>query len=83
MRILFNSFICNLQKYVQYNIKILYFNSCCVNSYFFFQNEIIASENGNLEVVKVLIERGANIDAKDRYGLTPLLWGLFLNFQFK
>jgi ankyrin repeat protein len=30
-----------------------------------------SSHNGNLEIVKLLIEKGANINAKDLDGLTP------------
>jgi ankyrin repeat protein len=38
----------------------------------------IASFNGHIKVVKELLERGANIEEKDNYGNTPLIWGIFL-----
>ena len=34
---------------------------------------IIASTNGNLELVKLFISKGAEIDSKDRYDYTPLI----------
>ncbi len=39
----------------------------------------IASSYGHIEVVKELLDRGANIEEKDKYGRTPLIYGLFLN----
>ena len=33
----------------------------------------LATESGNLELVKMLIDAGAKVNAKDRYGRTPLL----------
>jgi len=33
---------------------------------------ILASIYGNVEAVKLLLQRGANIDAKDKDGLTPI-----------
>jgi ankyrin repeat protein len=33
-----------------------------------------ACYNGNIEIVKLLIEAGADINAKDIYGNTPLYW---------
>jgi ankyrin repeat protein len=38
----------------------------------------IASLNGHIEVVKELLNRGANIEQKDNDGMTPLIWGIFL-----
>ena len=39
---------------------------------------LLASCYGNLEVVKTLLERGANIEAKEwEYGSTPLILGFF------
>ena len=32
-----------------------------------------AWENQNPEVIKVLLEAGANVDARDKWGLTPLM----------
>jgi ankyrin repeat protein len=31
-------------------------------------------------VVKELLDRGANIEEKDKYGSTPLIEGIFLNY---
>ncbi len=42
--------------------------------YFLFK----ASRNGHIEVVKELLNSGANIEEKDNYGYTPLIWGIFL-----
>jgi ankyrin repeat protein len=34
-----------------------------------------AAEKGHEAIVKLLLEKGADVEAKDReYGLTPLLW---------
>ncbi len=46
---------------------------------------LIASSSGRIEVVKELLNRGANIEEKDNYGNTPLIEGLFLQLfnQFK
>ena len=38
----------------------------------------IASSNGHIEVVKELLDRGANIEEKDNDGYTPLIYGIFL-----
>ncbi len=40
---------------------------------------LIASRDGHIEVVKELLDRGANIKQKDNIGWTPLIWGIFLN----
>ena len=32
---------------------------------------------GKIELVKALLEKGANIEAKDDYGFTSLNWGMF------
>jgi ankyrin repeat protein len=32
-----------------------------------------ASTNGHVDVVKLLLEKGANVESKDKYGRTPLL----------
>jgi ankyrin repeat protein len=39
----------------------------------------LASVLGHTEVVKELLNRGANIEEKDNNGWTPLIWGVFLN----
>ncbi len=46
---------------------------------------IIASSYGRIEVVKELLNRGANIEEKDNSGQTPLIKGIFLHLlnQFK
>ena len=41
----------------------------------------IASLLGRIEVVKKLLERGANIEEKDKFERTPLIWGIFLNYS--
>ncbi len=41
----------------------------------------IASFNGDIEVVKELLKRGANIEEKDNDGYTPLILGIFLNYS--
>ncbi len=38
----------------------------------------IASARGHIEVVKELLDRGANIEEKDNDGYTPLIYGIFL-----
>ena len=40
----------------------------------------IASKYGKIEVVKELLNRNANIEAKDKDGRTPLILGLCLNY---
>ena len=42
----------------------------------------IASANCNNEIVKELLNKNANIEAKDQDGWTPLMWGIFLNELF-
>jgi len=34
----------------------------------------VAAQNGNLELIEGLLDRGANIEATDRIGKTPLMW---------
>jgi ankyrin repeat protein len=38
----------------------------------------IASASGQIEVAKKLLDRGANIEEKDKFERTPLFWGIFL-----
>ena len=38
---------------------------------------IKASHHGSIEVVKVLLDAGANIESKDKNGCTPLIHGIF------
>jgi len=40
-----------------------------------------ASQNGHIEVVRELIERGADINAKDDYGETALDWARWNDHQ--
>jgi hypothetical protein len=40
----------------------------------------IASRWGHIEVVKELLDRGANIEEKDISGRTSLIEGIFLNY---
>ena len=43
----------------------------CVNHNIF----ILASEGGHLDIVKLLIEKGADVNKEDRYGSTALwIW---------
>ena len=42
----------------------------------------IASCNGHILEVKELLNKNANIEAKDEDGNTPLIWGMFLNELF-
>ncbi len=46
---------------------------------------LIASSHGKIEVVKELLDRGANIEEKDNDGGTSLIKGIFLQLfnQFK
>ncbi len=37
---------------------------------------MIASFEGNNEVVKLLLDKGADVNAKGRHGMTPLLWAV-------
>ena len=41
-----------------------------------------AAGNGHLEIVKILAENGANIDAENKYDNTPLIWAA-LNGHFE
>ena len=34
--------------------------------------------NGHIKVVKELLKRNANVEAKDKMGYTPLILGIFL-----
>jgi len=36
-----------------------------------------AVTTGSLEIVKWLVKYGASLEGKNRYGLTPLLWGVY------
>uniref|UniRef100_A0A0K0DZI9 ANK_REP_REGION domain-containing protein n=1 Tax=Strongyloides stercoralis TaxID=6248 RepID=A0A0K0DZI9_STRER len=38
-----------------------------------------ASQNGYPEIVKLLLEKGANVDESDMYGWTPLFWSVYNN----
>ena len=42
----------------------------------------IASWNGYIEIVRELLNKNANVEAKDDLGFTPLMLGLFLNEKF-
>jgi ankyrin repeat protein len=35
-----------------------------------------AAQEGHEAVVKLLLERGAQVEVTDRYGRTPLLWAI-------
>ena len=39
-----------------------------------------ASRDAKIEKLKELFKRGANIEAKDNNGYTPLILGIFLNY---
>ena len=41
-----------------------------------------ASKEGHVEVVKELLNHNYDIEARDYYGKTALLLGIFLKFQF-
>ena len=43
---------------------------------------IKASHHGSIEVAKVLLDAGANIESKDIDGCTPLIYGIFFNNWF-
>ena len=43
---------------------------------------LIASKNGYIEIVKELLSRNANKEAKDENGWTPLMIGILLNGFF-
>ncbi len=60
--------------YWRYISKLL--NNFKLFIYFLF----IASNGGNIEVVKELLDRGANIEEKNNNGETPLIKGVFLQF---
>ena len=49
------------------------------NLYCFFYLLFIACVRGNIEVVKELLKKKANIEAIDKNEFTPLLWGMFPN----
>lgn len=38
---------------------------------------LIAAYNGYLAIVRLLLERGANINARDRDEMTPLIWAVY------
>jgi hypothetical protein len=38
---------------------------------------IVASREGHIEVVKLLLEKGPSIEFKDRNGYTPLMFGIY------
>ena len=43
----------------------------------------LPSENGHIEVVQALIEKGADFEAKNKFGDDPLILGMFiLNYVF-
>jgi ankyrin repeat protein len=44
--------------------------------------KIKASRNGQIELVKELLNQNANIEAKDKDRSTPLICGLILNYFF-
>ena len=60
-----------------YGIFLQLFNHFKWFIYFLF----IACSDGHIEAVKELLNRGANIEQKDKYGYTPLIWGIFLNYK--
>ena len=64
-------------------IRGIFLNELLIsNSFILFYFLFIASENGHLEVVKELLRSKANIEAIDKYGNTPLIFGIFLNELF-
>ena len=48
----------------------------------FIQFLLKATETGHIEIVKELLTRNANIEAKDENGWTPLMIGILLNGFF-
>ena len=43
----------------------------------------IASYKGHIAVVKLLVDRGADLESKDVDGFTPLMRGTFLSYLIK
>jgi ankyrin repeat protein len=51
--------------------------SILIINYFYFK----ASTRGHIDVVKELLSRNADIEAKDKFDDTPLIRGIFLNYN--
>jgi hypothetical protein len=43
------------------------------------EDDVGAAGNGELEVVKFLVQNGANVNAKNNFGTTPLIWAAINN----
>ena len=54
-----------------------YISELFIRFKFYFIFLFVVSWRDNIEVVKALLEKGANIEAKDINGYTPLIHGFF------
>ncbi len=62
------------------HLFVVYFSiifSILIINYFYFK----ASRRGQIEVVKELLNRNADIEVKNKDGYTSLIEGLFLNYN--
>ena len=73
-----------MKSYLKVNINLIFITTKV--DYILFSETIIfisiASNNGNIEIVKELLNKNANIEAKSNTGYTPLMFGIFLNELF-
>jgi len=42
---------------------------------------LLAAKSGDKERVRLLLENGANVNARDRYGWTALMWAVFKGYK--
>ena len=57
----------------------------CFNKFFNWNYQLfscLACDKGHIEVAKLLVERGADIESKDSFEKTPLIYGIFFNNWF-
>ena len=76
----------NIEEKDKYECTPLIIGIYSKMDYFLFKHFCLfllkATEERQIEIVKELLSRNANIEAKNRYGCTPLMIGILLNGFF-
>ncbi|MBP3367287.1 MAG: ankyrin repeat domain-containing protein [Treponema sp.] len=70
--------------YIDFVYSALEYNKSLANAKNKYKKTVLmrAAHEGQKSIVKLLIENGADVNASDEYGLTPLMWAVGGNKDF-